>query len=57
MTDADAKRSVDSRLINTSEDYDIIYWSKVLEVSRAQLLTAIEQVGNSVGAVKGYLKK
>jgi hypothetical protein len=56
MADVDAQ-PMDSKRINTAEEYDIIYWSKVLGVSRVQLLAAIEKVGNSVGAVKRHLEK
>ena len=56
MADADAQR-MDSKRINTAEDYDIIYWSKVLGVTREQLVAAVKEVGDSVGAVKRHLER
>jgi hypothetical protein len=49
--------SPDSDLINTSENYEVEYWSKKIGVSAEELKTAVKAVGNSVAAVEKYLKK
>ncbi len=49
--------SPDSDLINTSENYEVEYWSKKFGVSPEELKGAVKAVGNSVAAVKMYLKK
>ena len=49
--------SPDSDLINTSENYEVEYWSKKFAVSPEELKAAVKAVGNSVEAFKKYLKK
>ena len=47
----------DSKTINLNEDYEVIYWTKQLGVSKEDLTAAVNAVGKSVEAVKAYLKK
>ena len=46
----------DRSLVNTSEDYEVQYWTKKFNVSRDQLANAVKAVGNSAEAVEDYLK-
>jgi len=46
----------DRTRINTSEDYELRYWSEKFGVSRDQLKAAVDKVGNSVSAVAKELK-
>jgi hypothetical protein len=41
--------------INADELYEVRHWAKQLGVTEAQLLSAVEQVGPLVAAVKQYL--
>jgi hypothetical protein len=57
MTDDPSKKGVQDRTrINTSEDYELRYWSKKFGVSQERLKQAVEKVGNSVSAVEKELK-
>jgi hypothetical protein len=47
----------DSDLINTSENYEVEYWSKKFGVSPGELKAAVKAAGNSVSAVKKKLGK
>jgi hypothetical protein len=49
--------SPDSDLINTSENYEVEYWSKKFGVSAEELKAAVKAVGNSVAAVRKKLNK
>ncbi len=42
--------------INTSENYEMEYWSNKFGVSVERLKTAIKAVGNSVAVVEEHLK-
>ncbi len=46
----------DRSLINTSEKYEMDYWTKKLGVSPAELKAAVKSVGNSADKVRAYLK-
>jgi len=46
---------LDRQLISMKEDYEVKYWTDVLGVSKAQLQHAVDQVGNSVDAVRSFL--
>jgi Protein of unknown function (DUF3606) len=57
MTDDPTKKEVQDRTrINTSEDYELRYWSEKFGVSQDQLKAAVQKVGNSVSAVEKELK-
>jgi len=45
----------DRSRINTSEDYELQYWSEKFGISRERLIEAVEQVGNSADKVEEYL--
>ena len=47
----------DRNLINTSEDYEVQYWSQKFKVSAEELKEAVKAVGNSADAVGKYLNK
>ena len=49
--------SPDSDLINTSENYEVEYWSKKFGVSPEELKSAVKAVGNSASAVRKHLNK
>jgi len=46
----------DRSMINTSERYEMEYWTKKLGVSDAELKAAVKAVGNSVEQVTAYLR-
>jgi hypothetical protein len=57
MSDDTTKRGMQDRTrINTSEDYELRYWSEKFGVSQDQLKAAVNKVGNSVSAVEAELK-
>jgi hypothetical protein len=45
----------DRSKINMSEDYEVRYWTKHLNVSREVLQCAVDKVGNSAAAVRKEL--
>jgi hypothetical protein len=47
----------DRSKINMSEDYEVQYWTKHLNVSRDVLQRAVDKVGNSAAAVRKELKR
>lgn len=46
----------DRSRINTSEDYELDYWTEKFGVSRDRIREAVDQVGSSADAVEDYLK-
>ena len=57
MADKPSKRGPQDRSrINTSEDYEVRYWSQKFGVSPEQLKAAVRKVGNSAKAVEKELK-
>jgi len=57
MTDDRTKKGVQDRTrINTSEDYELRYWSEKFGVTQDRLKAAVTKVGNSVSAVEKELK-
>jgi hypothetical protein len=57
LADDPSKRgSQDRSRINTSEDYEMCYWSRKLGVSPGQLEVAVRKVGSSVKALGRELK-
>ena len=58
MADNKANRGEPDRSrINTSEDYEIQYWTEKFGVGRQQLMDAVKKVGNSADAVRAELGK
>ncbi|HXH75593.1 MAG TPA: DUF3606 domain-containing protein [Bacteriovoracaceae bacterium] len=45
----------DSSRINVHENYEIQYWTRVLNVSREQLISAVNKVGVMVEDVRSFL--
>ena len=57
MSDDLSKKGMQDRTrINTSEDYEVRYWSEKFGVSQDRLKAAVQKVGNSVSAVEKELK-
>jgi hypothetical protein len=57
MSDKPSKRGPQDRSrINTSEDYEVRYWSEKFGVSPEQLKAAVKKVGNSAETVEWELK-
>jgi hypothetical protein len=48
--------SPDRDRVSLGEDYEILNWTRSLGVSEAELREAVDAVGNSVDAVRAYLK-
>lgn len=58
MADDRAKRGPQDRSrVNTSEDYELRYWSEKWGVSPEQVKAAVAKVGNSADAVARQLGK
>jgi hypothetical protein len=57
MDDKNLTGSPDSKLINTSENYEVEYWAKKFGVGADKLKEAVGAVGNSAEKVEEYLKK
>ena len=47
----------DSSRINTSEDYEVRYWTEKFGVSAEKLKEAVKNVGVSAKAVEDHLKR
>lgn len=46
----------DRTRINTSEDYEVRYWTEKFGVTAEQLKAAVQQVGTNAAAVEAHLK-
>ncbi|MCQ6957084.1 DUF3606 domain-containing protein [Mucilaginibacter aquariorum] len=57
MDDKTKTGSPDSKRINIHEDHEVSYWTKELNVSKEELIEAVDSVGTSVDSVRQYLKK
>lgn len=53
--DKTLKGPQDRSRINTSEDYEVRYWSQKFGVSADELKAAVKKVGNSAAAVEREL--
>lgn len=42
--------------INVSEAWEVAHWSRMLGITKQQLLAAVHKVGPSIAGVKNYLK-
>jgi hypothetical protein len=47
----------DAARINTTEKWEIAYWTKALGCTYDELIAAVKAVGNSVEAVREFMKK
>jgi len=54
--DLSNKGMQDRTRINTSEDYELRYWSEKFGVSQDRLKAVVKKVGNSAAAVEKELK-
>jgi hypothetical protein len=58
MADDDTDRGpTNGACIKIEEEYEIVFWTRELGVSRLQLARAIEQVGPGVAAVRRLLSR
>jgi hypothetical protein len=56
MTDnLTAREQPDRSKINMSQDHEVRYWTKHLNISKEELRKAIDKVGNSAAAVRKEL--
>ena len=56
MTDSLTMRDQPDRSkINMTEDYEVHYWTKHLNISKEELQRIVDQVGNSAAAVRKEL--
>jgi hypothetical protein len=57
MTDDETRTAPQgAELISLTEDYEIAYWRKRLDVSDDRLVEAVHRVGLSAAAVEAHLK-
>lgn len=55
MPDNKAKRGgMDAKRISTKEDYEVAYWCDKFCVNKAQLLAAVDQVGDLAADVEKF---
>jgi hypothetical protein len=47
----------DGKFINTSESWEVNYWTSELNCTKEELEEAVREVGNSAEAVRAYLKE
>ena len=55
MASITKKGQPDRSKINMQEHYEVKYWAKELGVSREQLRSAVDKVGNAAAAVRKEL--
>ncbi len=55
--DLNNRGSQDGKLISLTQDWEVKYWTKALACSVIELTNAVGKVGNSVRAVKRFLKR
>jgi hypothetical protein len=55
--DLTKKGSADRNKIAMGEEHEVQYWTRYFGVSRAELQTAVDKVGNSLTAVRKQLGK
>lgn len=49
--------AIDSRTVDTDDDYTVDYWVKELNTTKSKLIAAVAEAGNSFEAVKKQLRK
>jgi hypothetical protein len=58
MSDDKSKRNYqDSSKVNTSESYEVRYWSNKFHCSKDELKDAVKAVGNSADRVGDYIRR
>lgn len=58
MTDDTSKRTqADRSKIAMNQDHEVRFWTKHLNISKDELLRAVDKVGNSAAAVRKELGK
>jgi hypothetical protein len=57
MDDKNQRGGQDRTRIDTSEDYELQYWSEKFQVSRDELKRAVEEVGSQAEEVERFLGK
>lgn len=57
MYNVNYARNYNQGRINTHEYFEVEHWTKALDISRKELVKAVNVVGASAEAVKRYLKK
>lgn len=55
--DKNKGRSQDRNLISLTQEHEVRYWTKALEVSREQLEELVRQHGHSAAKIREALKK
>jgi len=53
----ESKQPQDPKTIDTHQDYEMGYWSKILGVSTEEIRKVVGEVGNSVEEVRKELDK
>lgn len=56
VADDKTQPAQDQRLISIAEDYEVRYWTSLLDCTEDELRMAVEAAGQSVEAVRGYLQ-
>lgn len=49
--------SQDRKRINTSEDYEVSYWTKTFDCTKEELLSAVKKVGSMADDVEVELRQ
>jgi hypothetical protein len=58
MSDNKNQRNAqDSGRVNVNEEYEISYWTKKFNCTKAQLIEAVNRVGTSSEQVEQFLKR
>lgn len=57
MDDKTKQGQQDRSRVNVNEDYEVDYWTGKFNVSKEELVRAVDEVGPSASAVEEYLKK
>lgn len=55
--DLTKKRPEDAKRINVNQPHEVEYWCAALGCTEEELEEAVEAVGDSVEAVRGYLNR
>lgn len=50
------RRPLDAKRINMNQDHEVDYWTRTLGISELYLRIIVNKVGDSVTAVKKYLR-